>query len=611
MRCRSGVTQLPNETREIVIPRLGGGGREGRGGNRFAPREKAKDARGTLKRLFAFYFKEAKLLALAFLLLVCNTAITVYVPRVIGRGVDAIAAGRPLQPITAALLFAYCASWALNIAQGVTMNYASQHIVRTLRRSLFDKFQALPLAYHDTHTHGELMSRMTNDVDNISSTIAQSTAELASSVVTILGTFAMMASLSIPLTAAAMVTIPFVYVLTRTVATLSRKHFSAQQTALGVLNGISEESIAGQKVIKAFGVESIIDARFEEANEALCVAASKAQIRSGVLMPLMFVITNLGYLCVAATGGVLILRGQATVGIVTSFLAYTRSFAMPLNNMASTFANLQSALAGAERVFEVLAEEGEPPDPPGAVEMANPKGEVAFEGVRFAYTPGHEVLRGISFRVSAGQRVALVGETGAGKTTIANLISRFYDPTSGTVYIDGLDVKSYRRDSLRNCFSVVLQDTSLFTGTIADNIRYGRPEASDEEVYEAARAGGAYEFIVRLKDGFATQISGESEDLSQGQRQLISISRAALCKAPILILDEATSNVDTRTEKRIQQAMRSLSESTSFIIAHRLSTIRESDVIFVLKNGEIIEEGDHETLLAAGGEYAAMYKNSF
>jgi ATP-binding cassette subfamily B protein len=324
----------------------------------------------------------------------------------------------------------------------------------------------------------------------------------------------------------------------------------------------------------------------------------------------MAIITNLGYLCVAALGGVLIIKGGVTVGVVASFLTYTRAFTMPMNNIAGTFNNLQSALAGAERVFEVLAERDEPADPPDAVPMTSPRGDVRFENVRFAYTPGTDILKDVSFDANAGRRVALVGETGAGKTTVANLISRFYDATGGAVYIDGVNIQKYRRDDLRRAFSVVLQDTCLFTGTIADNIRYGRPEATDEEVYEAARVGGAYEFIVRLKDGFDTVVSGDNETLSQGQRQLLSISRAVLCKAPILILDEATSSVDTRTERRIQAAMQRLqSGATSFVIAHRLSTIRDADVIFVMKDGEIIERGAHDELIALGGEYAKMYES--
>jgi ATP-binding cassette subfamily B protein len=584
------------------------GGFRGRPADRFIPKEKAKDARGTLGKLLSFYAREGKSLLAALCLLAADTAAAVFVPRVIGLTVDAISGGRPVTAFIAVLAGAYVLSWLLGILQGVIMNAASQRIVRSLRLSLFNKLQKLPLTYHDTHTHGELMSRFTNDVDNISGTIAQSTTQFASSAITLAGTLVMMLTLSAPLTAAALVTVPCVAILTRLIAGFARRLFSAQQRALGRLNGLTEETIAGQKMVKAFRMEAKTVERFAAVNEELCTAAAKAQVRSGALMPLMAVITNLGYLSVAALGGLLLIRGSVTVGVVASFLTYTRAFTMPLNNIAGIFNNLQAALAGAERVFEVLAETEESADPPDAVPMTNPRGGVRFEHVSFAYTPGVDILKDISFTVQAGQKAAFVGETGAGKTTIANLISRFYDITAGAVYIDGINIQRYRRDDLRRAFSVVLQDTCLFTGTIADNIRYGRPDATDGEVREAARAGGAYDFIVRLRDGFDTLVSGDSESLSQGQRQLLSISRAVLCKAPILILDEATSNVDTRTERGIQEAMLRLQTgATSFIIAHRLSTIRDADVIFVIKNGEVVERGNHGELMALGGEYANMY----
>jgi len=586
------------------------GARAGRGADRFRPTERAKDARGTLRKLLRFYFREGKTLFAVVLLLIVDTAVAVFVPRVVGKTVDAISAGSAITVFIAVLFGAYALSWLLNITQGVAMNAASQRIVKSLRRTLFEKYRKLPLTYHDTHTHGELMSRLTNDIDNISGTIAQSTTQLASAFITLLGTLVMMLTLSAAMTLAALVTVPCIFLLSHMIARVARKLFLAQQTALGQLNGLTEETIAGQKIVKAFGMEDKIVSRFAGMNRTLCDCAARAMVRSGVLMPLMVVITNLGYLCVAAAGGVLMIRGAVTVGVVASFLTYTRSFAQPLNNIAGIYSNLQAALAGAERVFEVLGEADEPDDEPGAVEMTSPRGDVRFEHVRFAYTPGTDVLKDISFSVAAGQKVALVGETGAGKTTVVNLISRFYDATEGAVLIDGIDIRKYRRDSLRQAFSVVLQDTCLFTGTIADNIRYGRPQASDEEVRAAAKNGGAYPFIMRLKDGFDTVVSGDCDTLSQGQRQLLSISRAVLCKAPILILDEATSSVDTRTERRIQKALQKLSDATSFVIAHRLSTIRDADIIFVMKDGEIVERGTHASLMEEDGLYAQMYANS-
>jgi len=388
--------------------------------------------------------------------------------------------------------------------------------------------------------------------------------------------------------------------------------FGGQMRALGQLNGMIEEAVGGQRIIKAFQMEHRIIAQFDETNKDLLHYSTRAQVWAGLLMPFMNVVNNLGYTGVAFVGGVLATRGVVTIGTIGSFVTYARQFTFPLNNIAGMYNSLQSALAGAERVFELLDEPEEPEDTPGAVDIGIPKGGVRFENVTFAYVPGVDVLQNVSFEVKAGQKVALVGETGAGKTTIVNLLARFYDAGSGTVYIDGLDIQNYRRDSLRRAFSVVLQDTCLFTGTIADNIRYGRPEATDEEVAEAARAANADAFIRRLKHGYGTLVRGDSDSLSQGQRQLLAIARAALCRAPILILDEATSSVDTRTEKRIQEALLRLTAGcTSFVIAHRLSTIRDADVIMVVEGGQIAEAGPHTELLARGGIYARMHASQF
>jgi ATP-binding cassette subfamily B protein len=388
--------------------------------------------------------------------------------------------------------------------------------------------------------------------------------------------------------------------------------FKGQQRELGKLNGMIEEAIGGQKIIKAFNMQQKITGDFDKTNKELLKYAVSANIWSGILMPFMNVITNLGYVLVAFAGGILAVNNIISVGVIGSFLVYSRQFTFPLNNIAGMFNSLQSALAGAERVFEVLEQAEEPEDLPGAIDIGVPRGNVRFENVTFAYVPGVDVLKNVSFEVKAGQKVALVGETGAGKTTIVNLLTRFYDATSGTVYIDGIDIKKYKRDSLRRAFSVVLQDTCLFTGTIADNIRYGRPEATDEEVAEAAKAANADAFIRRLKHGYNTIVRGETDSLSQGQRQLLAISRAALCRSPILILDEATSSVDTRTELHIQEAvLRLTSGRTSFVIAHRLSTIRDADIIMAVKDGDITESGSHGELIAKNGLYAQMYYSQF
>ena len=601
------------QVKNVEPPSIGRPGGVKVGGMRFAESERAHDAKGTFRQLLRYYFKEARPLFAVLMLLIVDTIVTVSAPYIIGKGIDALDTGADSNIVYAcalALAVAYLASWALTTAQGVIMNAASQRIVKSLRAGLFDKLQRLPLTYHDTHPHGELMSRMTNDIDNISVTIAQSTTQLAGAVITVCGSLAMMLALSWQMTLAALCTVPLVFLLTKLVAGKSRRMFGGQFRALGQLNGIVEEAVGGQRIIKAFNMEKKVIGQFDRVNQELLHYSTKAQVWAGLLMPFMNVITNLGYAGVALVGGALAAKGAVTVGTIGSFVTYARQFTFPLNNIAGMYNSLQSALAGAERVFELLGQPQEPEDTPDAIDIGVPKGDVCFEDVTFSYVPGVDVLKSVSFEVKAGQKVALVGATGAGKTTIVNLLARFYDAGGGTVYIDGLDIKQYKRDSLRRAFSVVLQDTCLFTGTIADNIRYGRPEATDEEVAEAARAANADAFIRRLKHGYNTMVRGDSDSLSQGQRQLLAIARAALCRAPILILDEATSSVDTRTELRIQEALLRLTAGcTSFVIAHRLSTIRDADEIMVVEGGRIVESGSHGELVERGGIYAKMYES--
>jgi ATP-binding cassette subfamily B protein len=454
------------------------------------------------------------------------------------------------------------------------------------------------------------MSRLTNDIDNISSTIAQSTTEMISAVVTLLGSLVMVLILSPILTLAALVTAPLVYLLTRFIAGRSRVMFAGQQRELGALNALIEESVYGALMVKAFNMQDSTIKTFEENNSRLKDYSVRAQIWSGFLMPFMNVITNIGYVSVMFLGGVLATGNPAMLGTAASFGTYSRQFAFPLNNIAGMFNNLQSALAGAERVFEVLAQTEEEEDAPGAVDAVTVAGKVEFKNVTFAYVPGADVLKNVSFTVAPGKKAAFVGPTGAGKTTVVNLLTRFYDATDGEILIDGRDIKQYKRDSLKNLFSVVLQDTCLFTGTIADNIRYAVPDATREEVERAAAIAGADAFIRRLKNGYETKVSGETDALSQGQRQLLAISRAVLCQAPILILDEATSSVDTRTELKIQEALSKLTRGrTTFVIAHRLSTVRDADIIMVVKDGRLAESGDHESLMRLNGIYAAMYES--
>ncbi|MBR1780658.1 MAG: ABC transporter ATP-binding protein, partial [Oscillospiraceae bacterium] len=578
-------------------------GKSSAGGiGRFTQGQKAKDPRGTFRRLLRFYLEQGRAIFAVAALLLVQTILGVTAPWLIGKTVDEMRGGvrfDAVHTLVLVLLAVYGTSWLIDLIQGMLMNAASQRIVYTMRRALFDKFQTLPLAYHDSQPHGELMSRMTNDIDNISRVIATCTTSLVSAGVTLLGSLVIMLYLSRWMTLAVLIIVPLVWLVTRIAGTHCRRLFGAQQAELGRLNGITEETISGQKIVKAFDREEQVIRDFAAVNRRLQKVGTSAFIWAGILMPMINAISNIGYLSVAVVGGLLMTKSLISVGTVATFITYSRQIAHPLNNLAGVYNNLQSALAGAERIFEVMDEADEPEDEPDAVELTTFDGHVRFEDVSFAYTPGKDVIRHISFEAQPGQKIALVGATGAGKTTVVNLLTRFYDVSNGAVYLDGVDIRHYRRDSLRREFSVVLQDTCLFTGTIADNIRYGYPEATEEEVVAAAKASGAHEFIMRLSDGYQTQVSGSSNVLSQGQRQLIAISRAVLCRAPILILDEATSSVDTRTELRIQAAMMNLVKgSTSFVIAHRLSTIRDADLILVMRDGQIVERGTHQELLA-------------
>ena len=600
---------MPGEKPFGIPPKAGHQGP----GKRFALHEKPKNTKGTFLRLVSLYGAQWKAILACVLLTVTEAAVTLSVPYLIGRAINAfdiehtILHQNALYITVLLLALAYGTAYVTRTVSGYWMVGISQNLVKTMRKSLFGKLQRLPLLFYDTRPHGDTMSRLTNDVDNISATIAQTTTELVSSLLTIAGSLVMMLVLSPLLTLAAVATIPLVMLLTRTIAKRSRAAFLGQQQALGKLNGIVEESVTGLKMVKAFGQEQAMLDDFGETNGELTRYSVRAMVWAGALMPMMNVINNLSFALVACTGGILTVRGLISVGVIASFITYSRQFAQPLNNIADLFNSIQSALAGAERVFEVMDEAEETADAPDAVAVERPRGEVTFSDVCFSYDGRKPVLQHVSFRVPPGSVVALVGETGAGKTTIVNLLTRFYDADSGSICIDGIDVQHMTRASLRQCFSVVLQDTSLFTGTIADNIRYGCPTASDDAVRQAAIAAGADGFIRRLPRGYDTPVSGSTDTLSQGQRQLLSIARAFLADAGILILDEATSSVDTRTEQNIQRAMVKLMRGrTCFLIAHRLSTIRDADEIFVIGGGRILERGTHQTLLAQKGAYYQM-----
>ena len=502
----------------------------------------------------------------------------------------------------------YLIGMATSYIQARLMLHISQNVLEKIRNDLFTKLQRLPVRYFDGHPTGEIMSRFTNDVDNMDMMINHSLTSLISGTVTLIGTFIFMITTNWILTIVTIVFIPLFMRGGMLIANKSRKYYSAQQAALGALNGYMEETVTGQKVIKVFNHEETCVEEFALLNEDMREKQFNAQFWGGVMGPIMGNMSNISYAVTVGVGGILMLSSMLTPGGLTVFAQYSRQFSMPVNMIAQQMATVFAALAGAERVFEVMDTEPESPDDADADPMPNMQGYVIMKDVTFGYVPDKIVLKNINLYAKPGQKIAFVGSTGAGKTTVTNLLNRFYDIEQGSITIDDVDIKHIKRDVLRNNIAMVLQDTHLFTGTIMENIRYGRLDATDEEVIQAAKTASAHSFIMRLEHGYQTVIEGDGANLSQGQRQLLNIARAAVSKAPILVLDEATSSVDTRTERHIEHGMdRLMKNRTTFVIAHRLSTVRNANAIMVLEDGEIIERGDHDDLLAMKGRYYELY----
>lgn len=588
------------------------------------PGEKAKDFGKTMKTLIGYLKPYRFRLAVVFIFAIASTVFTIISPTILGDATDKVVEGlmsgmgidfSGLASILFLLLALYGCSLLFGVVQGWIMADVSQKVIYNLRDKMSTKLDRLPLRYFDSRTHGEIQSRMINDIETVNQTLSVSLTQMITSFTTIVGILIMMLRISVVMTLMALVVLPLSMGVIRLVVSKSQGHFKNQQKYLGYVNGHVEEMYAGHDIVKAFNREEESQQVFEEYNDKLCESAWKSQFLSGMMMPITNFIGNLAYVAVCLLGGYLAINGKISIGDIQAFIQYVRSFNQPIAQVANVANQLQSTAAAAERIFEIIDEEEEvdiDTAPEEVIDVDHVKGQVAFEHVHFGYTPEETVISDFSFTAQPGQRVAIVGPTGAGKTTIVKLLMRFYELNGGRIMIDGCDITKLSRANLREMFGMVLQDTWLNNGTIRDNIRYGRPDAADEEVEAAAKAAHVDHFIKTQGKGYDMEVNEEATNISQGQKQLLTIARAFLADAPILILDEATSSVDTRTESLIQKAMTSLMQGrTSFIIAHRLSTIRDADHILVLNHGDIIEQGTHEELLAANGFYTNLYNSQF
>lgn len=597
----------------------------GRAGGKMAPAEKAKDFKGTVKSLIKYIGRYKAAIVFVMFCAAASTIFSVIGPKVLGNATSTLAIGLMKQiqgkgsidmnAVGTILLFAlllYVISAAFMFVQGWLMTGITQKICYKMRKDISEKINRMPLKYFESRPYGEVLSRITNDVDTFGMGLNQSVTQVITTICTVLGTLIMMLIISPLMTAIAVAILPVSIFLISFIVKISQKHFRNQQEYLGKINGTVEETYGGHLIIKAFNKEAQTLDDFEKTNEVLYKSAWKSQFLSGMMMPLMMFVGNLGYVAVAISGAMLAINGVILIGDIQAFIQYVRNFTQPIQQFSQVINHIQSMTAAVERVFEFLNEEEEISSPENASDASDIKGDVEFKNVRFGYSENKIIIKDFSAKIKRGQRVAIVGPTGAGKTTVIKLLMRFYDVNGGTVMIDGKDIRSYDRHEIRKSLAMVLQDTWLFNGTIMENIRYGRLDATDEEVIAAAKSAHADRFIRTLPQGYNMELNEEADNVSQGQKQLITIARAILADCPILILDEATSSVDTRTESRIQRAMNNLMKGrTSFIIAHRLSTIKDADLILVMNDGDIVEQGTHETLLEKNGFYSELYNSQF